>query len=69
MGRQLGLFNELKIQKDESIPKEAQELIDERLKAKQNKDFKASDVIRDRLLNEFGLIIEDTPEGTRWKKA
>ena len=45
-----------------------QALIDERNSAKQNKDFARSDAIRQQLL-EQGIIIEDTAQGVRWKRA
>jgi cysteinyl-tRNA synthetase len=42
-------------------------LIDERTKARKSKDFKRADEIRDNLAQN-GLILEDTPYGTRWQK-
>jgi cysteinyl-tRNA synthetase len=45
-----------------------QSLIDERNVAKQNKDFARSDAIRQQLL-EQGIVIEDTAQGVRWKRA
>ncbi|MCL2025266.1 MAG: cysteine--tRNA ligase [Leptospirales bacterium] len=42
-------------------------LIAERLAAKKAKDFALSDKIRDDLLAE-GIVLEDTKDGTRWKK-
>jgi cysteinyl-tRNA synthetase len=44
-----------------------EELLSERTAARKAKDFKKSDEIRDKLA-ELGIIIEDTPQGTRWKK-
>lgn len=41
-------------------------LIDLRAAARKNKDFAASDAIRDRLA-EIGVILEDRPDGTVWK--
>lgn len=40
-------------------------LIDERLEARRRRDFKRSDEIRDEL-SQKGIVIEDTPQGTRW---
>jgi cysteinyl-tRNA synthetase len=45
-----------------------QALIDERAAAKKNRDFARSDAIRDQLANE-GVLLEDTPQGVRWKRA
>lgn len=45
-----------------------QALIDERNAAKKNRDFARSDAIRDQLAGE-GVLLEDTPQGVRWKRA
>jgi len=45
-----------------------QALIDERTSAKQSRDFARSDAIRDQLARE-GVLLEDTPQGVRWKRA
>jgi len=42
-------------------------LIEERQKAKKEKNWKLADEIRDKL-KERGIILEDTPEGVRWKR-
>ncbi len=42
-------------------------LIEQRTKARENKDFAASDAIRDRLI-ELGVVLEDGPNGTVWRK-
>nr|HPJ38519.1 hypothetical protein [Spirochaetota bacterium] len=42
-------------------------LIDERNRSRKEKNFKRSDEIRDMLLEE-GVVLEDTKDGTRWKK-
>lgn len=56
-------FNEEKELLDDTIKK----LIQERNEARKNKNFKRSDEIRD-LLKEQGIILEDTAQGTRWKR-
>lgn len=40
-------------------------LIDDRRAARESKDFTASDAIRDRL-QQAGITLEDSPNGTRW---
>ncbi|UCG36315.1 MAG: cysteine--tRNA ligase, partial [Candidatus Bathyarchaeota archaeon] len=49
------------------LPKEAEELIRKRQLAREAKDWKTADAIR-RKLNEMGVIVEDTPEGVKWKE-
>lgn len=44
-----------------------QKLIDQRNEARRNKDFALSDKIRDDLKAQ-GIILEDTPQGTRYRK-
>ncbi|MCM6796967.1 cysteine--tRNA ligase [Levilactobacillus brevis] len=44
-----------------------QALIDERLAARKSRDFLRSDEIREQLKSQ-GIILEDTPQGTRWRK-
>jgi cysteinyl-tRNA synthetase len=46
---------------------EIERLIEERLSARKAKNFKRSDEIRDDLAAR-GVILEDTKEGTRWKR-
>ena len=45
-----------------------QALVDERNAAKQAKNFSRSDEIRKQLA-EQGILLEDTPQGVRWKRA
>ena len=45
-----------------------QALIDERNEARKNKNFARSDQIRDELKAQ-GIILEDTPQGTRFKRV
>ena len=43
------------------------EQIEKRTEAKKSKDFKTADEIRDNLKSQ-GIILEDTPSGTKWKR-
>jgi cysteinyl-tRNA synthetase len=47
------------------IPEEVLKLIKEREKLRKKGDFAAADQIRDQLKKEFGIVLEDTPEGTK----
>ncbi len=49
------------------LNQEIEELIQKRIEARKQKDFATADKIRDDLL-ERGIILEDTPQGTKWKK-
>jgi cysteinyl-tRNA synthetase len=51
---------------DESAEIEA--LIQKRADAKKNKDWATADAIRNEL-KERGIVLEDSPSGTTWKKA
>lgn len=57
---------EVEMDEDETAKIEA--MIAERTAAKKNKDFAKADEIRNKL-SEMGIIIEDTREGVKWKKA
>jgi cysteinyl-tRNA synthetase len=43
-------------------------LVDERAAAKQARDFARADALRQQLADE-GILLEDTPQGVRWKRA
>ena len=47
---------------------EIEKLIEARTQAKKNKDFKLADEIRDELL-EKGIVLEDTRQGVKWRRA
>jgi cysteinyl-tRNA synthetase len=50
----------------EELPKEARELISKREEARKAKDWKTADNIRNQL-KAMGIIIEDTPQGVKWR--
>ena len=53
---------------DRILDEEIENLIAERQECRKKKDFARSDQIRDQLA-EQGIILEDTAQGVRWKKA
>ena len=48
--------------------KEIEEMIEKRQAARKDRNFALADQIRDELLAK-GIILEDTREGVKWKKA
>jgi cysteinyl-tRNA synthetase len=58
-----GLF----LEKNEKISNEISHLINLRNEARKKKDWITADQIRTRLYDE-GIMLEDTPKGTKWKK-
>ena len=63
LGNPLGILqNQLK----KDLETEIQELIDKRQQARKDKNFALSDKIRDDLKNR-NIVLEDTPQGVRWK--
>jgi len=64
LGDVLGLIPELK---KEELDPEIETLIQKRQEARKNKDYAAADAIRDELL-EKGIVLEDTPQGVRWRR-
>ncbi|MHC9532246.1 cysteine--tRNA ligase [Dellaglioa sp. L3N] len=54
-------------QESDDIDARVEALIAQRLEAKKQKDFQKSDDIRNQLAAE-GILLEDTPQGTRWRK-
>lgn len=59
----LGVIDEVK--KQESLSKEAEELIRRREEARHSKDWKEADRLREQL-KAMGVIIEDTAQGVKW---
>ena len=54
--------------KEELLDEEIENLIQERQAARKAKDFAKADAIRDELAQK-GIILEDTREGVKWKRA
>ena len=53
--------------KADDLDADIEGLIADRIEARKNKDYALSDKIRDDLLAR-GIILEDTPDGTKWKR-
>jgi len=65
LGKPLGILQKSTI---EDLNSEIEALIEERQQARKNKNWALADKIRDDL-KARGIILEDTPQGVRWKKA
>ena len=63
----LGIKPDETVQNSDNEEKLIQLIINLRLEARKNKDFKTSDIIRDRL-TELGISLKDTSDGTKWEK-
>ncbi len=64
LGKPLGILQKsTKVNVEEEIEK----LIEERQKARKEKNWALADKIRDDL-KERGIVLEDTPQGVRWKQ-
>ncbi len=61
----LGIITE---KKEEILDSEVEDLIAKRQQARKDKNFALADEIRGQLLN-MGIILEDTREGVKWKRA
>ncbi|MDM5356595.1 cysteine--tRNA ligase [Peribacillus sp. RS7] len=58
----------LSLEEDGLLDEEIEGLIQQRIQARKDRNFGLSDEIRDRLKN-MNIILEDTPQGTRWKRG
>lgn len=58
----------LELTKDQLLDEEIEQLITKRNEARKNRDFHTADQIRDQL-KEMNIVLEDTPQGTRWKRS
>ncbi|KZQ01868.1 hypothetical protein A3N52_04140 [Klebsiella aerogenes] len=60
-------WSESGAQADDGEVAEIERLIQQRLDARKAKDWAAADAARDRL-NEMGIVLEDGPQGTTWRR-
>jgi cysteinyl-tRNA synthetase len=58
----------LTLKQEDMLDEEIDALIEKRNQARKDRNFKVSDQIRDQL-KEMNIILEDTPQGTRWKRG
>ena len=56
------------VKEEELLAEDIEALIEERQAARKAKNFQRADEIRNELL-EKGIILEDTREGVKWKRA
>jgi len=62
------VLNVVDKKQEDILDEEIEKLIEARTNAKKNKDFKLADQIRDELL-EKGIVLEDTRQGVKWRRA
>ena len=55
----------INLDSQQDLSEEIQQMVDQRDQARADKDFATSDKLRDQL-KDMGVILEDTPQGTRW---
>ncbi|WP_208422854.1 cysteine--tRNA ligase [Latilactobacillus fragifolii] len=67
MSRLLAIFG-VEFKPAQLLDADIERLIEKRQAARAAKDFARSDAIRDQL-KEQGIILEDTPQGMRWRRA
>jgi cysteinyl-tRNA synthetase len=58
----------LTLEADQLLDEEIEALIEKRIQARKDRNFQLSDQIRDQL-KDMNIILEDTPQGTRWKRG
>ncbi|CRK85261.1 cysteine--tRNA ligase [Neobacillus massiliamazoniensis] len=58
----------LTLEQEEILDEEIDALIEKRIQARKDRNFQLSDQIRDQL-KDMNIILEDTPQGPRWKRG
>ena len=54
--------------KEELLDEEIDQMIEQRNQARKERNFQLADEIREKL-KEMNIILEDTPQGIRWKRG
>ena len=67
-GELCGVLGLLVHKKEEAFPQEALDMLEQRQAARKQKNWAEADRLRD-ALKEMGFVIEDTPQGSKLKKA
>ncbi len=62
------VLNIVNKKQEEVLDADIEKLIQDRVDAKKNKDFALADEIRNKLL-DMGIVLEDTRQGTKWKRV
>ena len=62
-----GVIGILKEEETNNLDDEIEKLIEERQTARKERNFARADEIRD-MLKEQGIVLEDTPQGVKWKR-
>lgn len=65
---QLGGVLGIRFASTELLDEEIDEMIQQRIQARKDRNFALADEIRDKL-KDLNIILEDTPQGTRWKRS
>ncbi|MFC5733888.1 cysteine--tRNA ligase [Cytobacillus gottheilii] len=58
----------LEKEQEELLDEEIEQLLEQRIQARKDRNFQLADDIRDKL-KEMNIILEDTAQGTRWKRG
>ncbi|MGD6804818.1 cysteine--tRNA ligase [Rossellomorea vietnamensis] len=58
----------LKLEEAELLDEEIEDMISQRIQARKDRDFQLADQLRDKL-KAMNIILEDTAQGTRWKRG